>query len=64
MMVRNRRGIEHIYCKRRQGKRYFDDGYDSPLQQDAFHEDEGEADNDDNPTKSLLRGKLQINSVS
>lgn len=67
-MARNRRRIAHIYCKKRQGKRfaYDDDAYDSPLEQDpeAMHEEEDEVDNEDNPTKSLLRGKLQINNVS
>ncbi|XP_005191055.1 uncharacterized protein LOC101898804 [Musca domestica] len=66
LMARNRRRIAHIYCKKRQGKRfaYDDDAYDSPLEQDpeAMHEEEDEVDNEDNPTKSLLRGKLQINN--
>ncbi|XP_073832067.1 uncharacterized protein [Musca autumnalis] len=66
LMARNRRSLAHVYCKRRQGKRfaYDDDPYDSPLEQDpeAMHEEEDEVDNEDNPTKSLLRGKLQINN--
>ncbi|XP_061389198.1 uncharacterized protein LOC133324371 [Musca vetustissima] len=67
LMARNRRRIAHVYCKKRHGKRFpydDDDAYDSPLEQDpeAMHEEEDEVDNEDNPTKSLLRGKLQINN--
>lgn len=63
-MASNRRSLVHLYCKKRQGRRFmYDDEYDSPLEQDpeAVEEEEDEVDN---PTKSLLRGKLQINNVS
>lgn len=67
-MASNRRRLVHLYCKKRQGSRflYDDNEYDSPLEQDAdaLEEEEDEVDNEDNPTKSLLRGKLQINNVS
>uniref|UniRef100_A0A1I8PGP5 Uncharacterized protein n=1 Tax=Stomoxys calcitrans TaxID=35570 RepID=A0A1I8PGP5_STOCA len=65
LMARNRRRLAYIYCKKMQSKqqsfKYDDEAYDSPMEQDteAFHDEE---DNEDNPTKSLLRGKLQINN--
>ncbi|XP_065362667.1 uncharacterized protein LOC135956136 [Calliphora vicina] len=66
LMASHRRRLVHMYCKKRQGRRflYDDNEYDSPLEQDpdAVEEEEDEVDNEDNPTKSLLRGKLQINN--
>ncbi|KAM7360152.1 uncharacterized protein ACRADG_003664 [Cochliomyia hominivorax] len=67
LMASNRRRLVHLYCsKKRQGRRipYDDNEYDSPLEQDpeAIEEEEDEVDNEDNPTKSLLRGKLQISN--
>ncbi|XP_075146639.1 uncharacterized protein LOC142221034 [Haematobia irritans] len=62
LMARNRRRLAHIYCKKLQSKKQnFNYDNDSPLEQDteALPEEE---DNEDNPTKSLLRGKLQINN--
>lgn len=67
-MASNRRRLVHLYCKKRHGRNflYDDNEYDSPLDQnfDDVEEEEDEVDNEDNPTKSLLRGKLQINNVS
>ncbi|XP_023306569.2 uncharacterized protein LOC111688314 [Lucilia cuprina] len=66
LMASHRRNLVHMYCKKRQARRflYEDNEYDSPLEQDpdAVEEEEDEVDNEDNPTKSLLRGKLQINN--
>ncbi|TMW48809.1 hypothetical protein DOY81_006099 [Sarcophaga bullata] len=67
LMASNRRRLVHLYCKKRQSRRFLyeeDNEYDSPLEQnpDAVEEEEDGVDNEDNPTKSLLRGKLQINN--
>lgn len=67
-MASNRRRLVHLYCKKRQSRRFLyeeDNEYDSPLEQnpEAVEEEEDGVDNEDNPTKSLLRGKLQINNV-
>lgn len=67
-MASNRRHLVHLYCKKRQSRRFLyeeDNEYDSPLEQnpESVEEEEDGVDNEDNPTKSLLRGKLQINNV-